>query len=548
MTQKTLCLLLISICLNSCKSNKISHSYIPFEYNSYKDNTNIELINWHHKDIIDDTIPGISLQKAYTRILEKKEPKEIIIAILDTEIDINHEGISNQIWVNSNEIPNNNIDDDNNGYIDDINGWNFINNKKGETTYYSNFESTRIVRYYNNNLDKLDSIGKNKHIYDIYKRAILEVDNGLKNSKKYSTKGPKTINRYKLSLQKITPLLAEKKQTIKRLDSLKNIYPEYSKEIKFLSRAKQFNLTLEDLEEDLQHYENCISKYYNVNYDERQIITDNPNDINDTDYGSNLISNNRKRQYHGTSVAGVITNINTSFKVMPLSISAYGDEHDKDIALAIRYAVNNGAKVINISSGKDFSLHKSWVLDAILYAEKNNVLIVTSAGNNSKNLDLPELENYPNDENLNGEELTSNFIKVGASNYLLDNNLKDDVTNFGKDDVDVFAPGNKIYTTSLKENEAAYAFKSGTSYAAPIVSGVAGLIYAYYPNLSVSEIKKIIIETGITYSVLVNTPTKENNEKMIPFNELSKSGKIINAYNALLMAESTHKKIKHLKN
>eukprot|EP00218_Dolichomastix_sp_CCMP3274_P014570 CAMPEP_0170150440 /NCGR_PEP_ID=MMETSP0033_2-20121228/46421_1 /TAXON_ID=195969 /ORGANISM="Dolichomastix tenuilepis, Strain CCMP3274" /LENGTH=333 /DNA_ID=CAMNT_0010387473 /DNA_START=68 /DNA_END=1069 /DNA_ORIENTATION=+ len=284
--------------------------------------------------------------------------------------------------------------------------------------------------------------------------------------------------------------------------------------------------------------------YLNVNYDERSIIGDNVDDIKDTVYGNNIIASDTTEgaHTHAIKVAGIIganrnnnvgiKGITNAVKIMPISISPYGDEQDKDMALGIRYAVNNGAKVINISSSKTFSLHQDWVLDALKYAEERDVLVVTSAGNNSE--DLEKYFNYPNDTNSRNKEVLTNFIKVGASSNFLNENLVHQTSNYGKKSVDIFAPGRYIYTTQANNT---YNYSGGTSLSAPIVSGVVALIRSHYPNLTASEVKQIIMESGVSYDIMVNKPSTSKEKELVPFSSLSKSGKIVNAYNALLMAE-----------
>lgn len=220
---------------------------------------------------------------------------------------------------------------------------------------------------------------------------------------------------------------------------------------------------------------------------------------------------------------------------MPLCISANGDEYDKDIALAIKYAVDNGANVINMSSGKPFSMHKDWVIDAIKYASQNNVLVVNVAGNDNLNLDLDNNTHYPDDSD--NENLIDNFIKVGATTQVVDQNFKYINSSYGKKSVDLFAPGFEIYTTSVHGNNC-YKFVSGTSFATPLVSLVGGLLYSYYPKMSVKQIKNTILESGIQYDIMASIKKGDS----IKFSELSKSGRVLNAYNALLMAEKMSKK------
>jgi subtilisin family serine protease len=289
-----------------------------------------------------------------------------------------------------------------------------------------------------------------------------------------------------------------------------------------------------------------INKLLNLDYNDREPIGDlYPDDLNYLNYGNNVVNFNTSLLDHGTLVAGVIAanrvndigakGITNAVKIMPLSISAYGDEHDKDMTLAIRYAVDNGASIINISSGKNFSLHQQWVNEAIKYAAKNDVLIITSAGNDGLDLDERNIFNYPNDTDDRDKEISNNFIKVGSSAYAIGESLFDTGSNYGQREVDIMAPGVEILTTAPLRDQ--YVSKSGTSFAAPIVTGIAALIRSYYPKLTAEEVKNIILESGVKYTLDVNISKDEEQPKMVPFTSLSRSGKIANAYYALKYAE-----------
>jgi subtilisin family serine protease len=247
---------------------------------------------------------------------------------------------------------------------------------------------------------------------------------------------------------------------------------------------------------------------------------------------SGIIAANRE---NNIGIKGILQNV----KIMPLNISYSGDENDKDIAMAIYYAVDNGAKVINMSFGKEFSLHKEWVFEAFKYAEKHNVLLIHCSGNNSFNVD--ENSYYPSDVTYDGStEVCGNFINVGSISSRLDSTFVSAFSNYGKQNVDLFAPGEEIYTTTSGN---AYMSDSGTSLAGPMVSGTAALIWSYYPKLTVQELKQIILESGTAYDIeVIVSGTKD---KKVPFSELSKSGKVLNVYNAMQMAEKMSKKKRH---
>ncbi|MCU0404428.1 MAG: S8 family serine peptidase [Chitinophagaceae bacterium] len=276
-----------------------------------------------------------------------------------------------------------------------------------------------------------------------------------------------------------------------------------------------------------------------VNY--RALIGDNPDDISDRNYGNPDIMGPEAK--HGTHVAGIIAakrNNNTGMdgvannvQILTLRAVPDGDEYDKDIALAIRYAADNGAKVINMSFGKDFSPKKEWVDDAIRYAASKDVLLVHAAGNDSKNID--ENDNFPS-ALMNDKSVAANMITVGASG---DSSIKTGMiapfTNYGKVTVDVLAPGVKIYSTVPTGNR--YSFQEGTSMAAPVVSGIAALIRGYYPQLSAAEVKQILMQSvdKTLSNQLFSKPGSD--DETITMAELCGSGGIVNAYNALVLAD-----------
>ena len=222
---------------------------------------------------------------------------------------------------------------------------------------------------------------------------------------------------------------------------------------------------------------------------------------------------------------GVATNV----KILSVRAVPDGDERDKDVAMAFRYAVDNGAKVINTSFGKAYSPDKEWVYEALQYAAENDVLIVNAAGNDSNNID--EVYTYPNDSKDLVTEFTNNVITIGAMSANWDENLPASFSNYGKLNVDVFAPGVAIYATFPDER---YQAISGTSMAAPSTAGVAALIRSYYPELSAAQVKGILMNSGTQVNLEVKLPGTED---LVPFKDLSVSGRIVNAYNALKMAD-----------
>lgn len=491
--------------------------------------SDVQLQQWGHSDLVIDTIPGMSVQKTYDDIfntITELQPTTVIVGVLDSGVDIEHEDLKNVIWTNEGEIPDNNIDDDKNGFVDDVHGWNFL----GE----ANHEQLEYVRI----------LSKGDDGSDLYKRAKAEYE------KEYD-KTLKNKTRYEQIMQSVTEadaLLQEElgKQTY-TLEDLNQLESEDEKVLQAkaaMSQMLTFEESVEALKEELkggiEYFTGRLNYNLNKDYDGRSIVGDDPENIEDTDYGNNDVIGDKEHAKHGTHVAGIIAaernnNIGMNgvaehVKIMSVRTVPDGDEYDKDVALAIRYAVDNGAKVINGSFGKYYSPNKEWVWDAIKYAASKDVLIVKAAGNES--LDLDENNVYPNDNENNTEEIADNFLTVGALNYKYGSELVASFSNYGKDNVDVFAPGVKIYATT-PNNE--YEYLQGTSMAAPEVAGVAALIRSYFPKLKAAQVKQIIMQSGLTTNINVSLGGNPNYTK--PFGEVSKSGKMVNLYNAIILAD-----------
>ena len=518
---------------------------------------------WYKKDYIQDGIPGISLNKWELDNKGKKNNNNLIVAVIDTQLDTNHEDLQGQLWTNPKEIPNNNVDDDKNGYIDDINGWNYLTTKGNNYTVWYNFEYVRIIREYKDKFEnkKIEEIEKEDFkIFNEYQRAVAKYDAESKYYKNWLEALEYSVNLFPTVKDTLKYFFPKENYTYKQLDSLYLKYKINDKTFRQRRLDKDTDLgaligfmklrldfdegTIEKLIEKRDQLDSLYNKNLNINYNHRVYIGDNPNNL-EKNYGSNklnlTIKGIRKYNGHNTKVSGIIAanpdnsigirGFSKNIKIMPLVTSCSGDEEDKDIALAIRYAVDNGAKVINMSFYKEFSLHLDWVLEAIKYAEKNNVLVVGIAGNDS--LDIDSNPKYPNDSDYqNPREVSDNFINVGSITNKVDSTMVSSFSNYGKQNVDLFAPGSDVYTT-IPDNR--YQTDSGTSLAAPMVSGTAALIWLYYPNLSVQEVKQIILNSGSEYDIEVLVPNGDG--KKVPFKELSKSGKVLNVYNAMKMAK-----------
>ena len=551
-------LFVTSLILMSCNQEKQTEK-ILFEVpevsliNEKKDLGEDVILDWHHKDVFEDTIPGLSLDKTFKYLENNKiNPKDtIIVAVLDTPIDIEHEDLKGRIWQNLNEVPNNNTDDDNNGYIDDHKGWNFLINKEGDQISYVNNESTRIVRKYRETFKDSAYIPKSQKDssdFTLYKKALKLYDSQLDLAKEDTAYINMLYGLKKSAHENLSKYFPKLQYNIERLDSLSRKHPKDTLLQDDILRVRNF-IEYGITEDYLKNYEeianNKFTKLLNFDYIERKSLDKLSNDIKDNIYGGNKVNQNLNLLTHGTVVAGAIAGnrdntigvrgVSNTIKIMPVCISAVGEEHDKDIALGIRYAVDNGAKVINMSFGKKVSLYRKLVQDAIQYANDNEVLIVSSIGNENRLLNGSN--EYPNGK-IDSHKSFENFIHVGASNFRINQKLKASFSNYSKENVDVFAPGTRIKTLNPNNQ---YIEESGTSMASALVSGVAGLIWSYFPDITAKQMKEILIKTGISYNINVEVKQNDGTKKLVPFSELSKSGKIVNAYNALLLAEQISK-------
>ena len=512
--------------------------------------TETELQVWSHMDLQTDSIPGMSILKAY-QFLEGKKGVSVIVAIADSGIDVEHEDLTGVVWVNPLEIAGNKKDDDKNGYVDDVHGWNFLGNKAGVMVRADQLELTRIVK------QGMDQFGSTKasEISDLDKAAF---ETYVKLKEKHS----KSLNAHTLKIEdlentakRIAQILQNFKEVKASLgkveltvENLKSARPESV--LLAMKIADVVNMLTNGLSEvEVLDYKKQIikektaneaSKAYDLDFNARASLGDSLYNIADAFYGNNNVIGAKDFESHGTHVAGIVAasrdngkgvnGVANHVKIMAIRVVPDGDEHDKDVALGIRYAVDNGAKVINTSFGKAYSPNKKWVYDAIIYAAKKEVLIVNAAGNDGKDIDVEET--FPNDSSDLIHEIADNVLTVGAMSLHYDEQLPATFSNYGKINVDVFAPGVGIYASYPND---AYESISGTSMAAPSVSGVAALVRSYYPMLSASQVKHILMNSGMKINFDVIKPGTE--AERVPFSELSVSGRVVNAYNALKMAD-----------
>ena len=486
--------------------------------------TEAEKHNWGHLDLVKDTIPGMSVDKAYAEIIKNRKGKKVIVAVIDSGIDIDHEDLNDVIWTNKGEIPDNGIDDDKNGYIDDLHGWNFLGDG-----YNEQLEFVRILASGNtNNPD--------------YEKAKAEYETEYQKWLGRKTQYEQIHEQIKTTDDALAKHFGKKDYTKEEVASIKT-------EDESLAKAQQianymFSNSMDSMADAAKEIANGLVSIndrlnYNLNKELKGRVTgDNPEDMSTKFYGNGNVKPVKKTESHGTHVAGIIAaernngkganGVANNVEIMSVRAVPNGDEYDKDVALAIRYAVDNGAKVINGSFGKSYSPHSDWVRDAIAYAGKKDVVFVHAAGNDSNDIDTKP--NYP-DDNVNGQEVSDTYIRVGALAPKYGSGMVAGFSNYGKSNVDVFAPGASVYSTT-PENE--YDTKGGTSMAAPGVAGIAALVRSYYPNLSAAQVKQIIMDSGLAINTKVIVGG--NSEDVRPFADLSKSAKMVNAYNALIIA------------
>lgn len=508
-----------------------------------------EILNWYNGKKF-----GMSTDAAYAKLLADKKSEPVVVAVIDSGVDIEHEDLQGSVWVNEDEIAGNGIDDDNNGYIDDVNGWNFLGNADGENI---NAEQLEVTRQYAamdakyKGLSKADVSDEDMAEYENYKAYRDEVE-----SKR--SKATKSVTQYVGIVEKFKGADAELKKkfggsyTAKDLKGVKDD-PELGESATMMYGLAKAGLGVEAVEAQLQgaidHFQGQLDHHYNPEFNARSVVGDDPSNFDDKNYGNNDVEG--PDAMHGTHVAGIIAatrgngigndGVADNVRIMSVRAIPDGDERDKDVALAIRYAVDNGAQIINMSFGKAVSPNKTEVIEAIKYAEEKGVLCVHAAGNSS--IDIGKEPNYPSPKYASMSKEFSNWIEVGASTRykkakadkknggFKQPGLAARFSNYNNDMVDVFAPGLEIYST-IPNNE--YIAIQGTSMASPMVAGVAALLKSYYPKLTMFEIRDIIFQSVQTIDRTTPLP---GDIVEVPFAELCATDGIVNVYNAIQLAE-----------
>lgn len=492
----------------------------------------IQQLNWKDYDLTTDTIPGMSVNKAYEEIIKGKRGKPVVVAVIDSGIDVEHEDLDDVIWVNKDEIPGNGKDDDKNGYVDDVHGWNFLGDIVEE-----NLEYERILR----DKDKLPAamVAKAQKEYDKKVAEAGTAKMGLEQQ----------VNIVKQAETDLIKLTGKKDFTLEDINKIE-VTDDTSGRAKqvgtqVLKNYESFDNVIKLITDEINNQTAYLNGSKLTTDYRRDNLGDDPYTWDTGVYGNNAYSGpdpEKADAFHGTHVAGIIAaerdngkgvnGVANNAQIMVLRAVSTGDEYDKDVAKAIRYAADNGAKVINGSFGKYHSTNPEWVWEALKYAASKDVLFVNAAGNEGLDTDFTQV--YPQDQELAGAEISDNFLTVGALNFEYGSDLLANFSNYGKSSVDVFGPGVAIYSTAPNNT---YRNASGTSMASPAVAGVAAMIRSYYPKLSAGQVKRIIMDSGVSATAQVNLGGQSDGAK--GFTEVSSSGKMANLYNALILASKT---------
>lgn len=511
--------------------------------------------SWFTLDPTKDNVAGTGADEALAKLKAKgKKGQTIIVAVLDSGVDAEHEDLKDIMWVNPGEIAGNGKDDDGNGYVDDVHGWNFIGGKDGKNISHDSYELTREYvrlskRFKGTDASKLYGEAKKEYAYYENVKAAYE--------EKYNeAKGD--MEDVKAQFAKIDAAVATARKALGKQDiamtDIEKLKENEDKDVKdaaaMLERIYKNGATVAELEEQkakaLEHYGNALEFGYNPDFNPRSIVGDNYDDLNDRFYGNNDVEG--PDASHGTHVAGIIAavrdngigmrGVSDNVRIMSVRCVPDGDERDKDVANAIRYAVDNGASIINMSFGKGYSPNKKYVDDAIKYAADHDVLLVHAAGNDAENNDTDP--NFPNDNYLEAEKkglfkketVAPNWMEIGALSWKKDEKRAASFSNYGKKNVDLFSPGVAIYST-VPNNE--YASYQGTSMASPAAAGVAAILRAYYPELSAKQVRQVMMESVVAQTGEVNKP---GSTEKVKFSDLCVTGGTVSATNAIAKADT----------
>jgi subtilisin family serine protease len=494
--------------------------------------------NWQLLDEESDHWPGIGSERAMRELLANIQPRRaVLVAVIDGGVDTAHTALRQNLWLNPHEVPGNMKDDDHNGYVDDMRGWNFIGGRDGRDVDQDTYEATRVYvgcktkapagKFSALPAAERDTCTRASADFTrLTKEAGVELAN-IQQASQILTSVVKTLKSALKADSLTEELVAALRPTSPDVARAKLAYTELAKE----------GVTSAAIDEALKEVNSRLKFGLDTTLNTRAIVGDDTMNVNERGYGNPDVMG--PDAMHGTHVSGIIGavrgnaggmhGIAPAVKIMMVRAVPDGDERDKDIANAIRYAVDNGAQVINMSFGKGFSPQKAVVDAAVKYADAHNVLMIHAAGNDGANID--SAANFPSPRYLDGGR-PQNWIEVGASSWKGGSDLAAEFSNYGQTQVDLFAPGVDILSSVPGDK---YERDSGTSMAAPVVTGVAALVMSYYPELSAYDVKRILLNSATRHpDQLVRRPGSKSDK--VPFGTLSVTGGIVNAYQALKMA------------
>lgn len=502
---------------------------------------------WYLLDPTADGVMGVSAKRTYQELLKNRISTPVVVAVIDAGIDTAHVDLKRILWTNPREIAGNGQDDDKNGYVDDVRGWNFLGNADGRNVDVDTYEDTRLLArlkpLYEGKVRTAVPAAKRAE-FDLYQKVKRsQADKIAENTQQYQSLS-ESYTQSKSMADNLREILSVPRLDTATLRRIRPTDPNLQRAVQGLDanlRAAGYadlESVVTDMKEGMDQSKNLLDYSLNPKFNPRAtIIGDDPTNTTDRLYGNR--DTHGPDPSHGTHVAGIIgadrTNnagilgIADNVRLMAVRAVPNGDERDKDVANAIRYAVDNGASIINMSFGKYYSPQREAVDAAMQYAEKKGVLLVHSAGNESQDIDTAV--EYPSPVYPNGKRVP-NMITVGAAARLNDNHLAADFSNYGKKNVDVFAPGHQIYSTLPGQQ---YGNKSGTSMASPVVTGMAAVLKSYFPKLTATDLKRIILQSAVVYHTKV---VKPGTNQEVDFAELSSTGGLVNLYQAVQLAAS----------
>ncbi len=484
------------------------------------------LANWHLLDPTTDRVPGISAERAYRELLSGMQPREtVVVAIIDSGVEIDHPDLAGVLWTNPREVAGNGRDDDNNGYVDDVHGWDFLGGRDGRDIHADTYEITRLY-----------AACRAPGVTEAAGTPCTEIRTEFEQRHGELQEQMQFMQRLEGMVATLRQALSGREITAESLRALTSTDARVNEARAEIGRILGLGFTVQDIVDQRGAVQGRLEQGFNPEFDPRPIIGDTYTNWTERGYGNAEVEG--PDASHGTHVAGIVAAMRNgvgvdgvagNVRLMVLRAVPDGDERDKDVANAIRYAVDNGARVVNMSFGKSHSPQKNVVDDAVRYAESKGVLLVHAAGNDGADLNVAG--NFPNQDYAGGGR-ASNWIEVGASSWNGPEHLAAGFSNYGRGRVDIFAPGDDILSTLTDQT---YGRSGGTSMAAPVVSGVAATLLSYFPELTAVQVREIILASATRYTD--QQVVRPGGRERTTFGELSDTGGIVNLYSAVQMAQ-----------